>query len=346
MTETLRSQIQAGGDIKSQIIHHSTRLRLRETSDSEKIKSLTELLILIIASEQGEWREIVGESGIIESLSGLMLETANPRIRTLSGSVIQLVQQIGTESTEQTDWRTLLSPLISLLFNPDQQISNSGKQSLLQTIGVKQEALLALVDIGLIEQGAETLDLTLTSQQSSSSSQSSSYPDLPHGVIMNILEVIDKILKSDIQIGDKAKKLRIVAQRVVQTQPPKYIKLAFQQMLLILDQDQEENDIKSLQTALTETQNRLREADERIRAAEEIMRNTEEQRRSEEQQKRDAQEQLRIKDDENQRLQAEIGRFQPQTGQQQQQQNIPAQQTNFNWNPSEQAQQPNRGTEE
>lgn len=81
-----------------QIAHHAMRLRLAEISDSEKIESLTQimnlalkciptfkiiifLLIFLFWIVETEWHGIVATSGVIEAISGLMLETSNTKIR-------------------------------------------------------------------------------------------------------------------------------------------------------------------------------------------------------------------------------------------------------------------------
>ncbi|KAA6363476.1 MAG: hypothetical protein EZS28_040997 [Streblomastix strix] len=157
-----------------QIILFAGQLRLQEISDSEKIESLIQLISLGLSFGENDWHGIITTSGVIESVSELMLETTNPKIRTLCGAVIELVQQRSCESNESTDWRTLLSPLISLLFNSDEKISEIGKQSLLKAVDKNAEILHGLLQLGIIDEASEQLDLAFPPPPPSSSQNASS----------------------------------------------------------------------------------------------------------------------------------------------------------------------------
>ncbi|KAA6370774.1 MAG: hypothetical protein EZS28_033700 [Streblomastix strix] len=178
-----------------------------------------------------------------------MLETTNPRIRTLCGALVELVQQIGTESKQKVEWQILLSPLIQLLFNQDDGISEIGKQSLLKTVGKNPEALFGLVEIGLFDRSAEVLEITFPQQQTASQSSSSSLQNAQYQfsqtVVLNILEVIEKVIRSGSINEQKTAKFVSNLSRIKQLKLPKQIKSAIGAILFILqDDDDEEEDRK------------------------------------------------------------------------------------------------------
>ncbi|KAA6370776.1 MAG: hypothetical protein EZS28_033697, partial [Streblomastix strix] len=92
------------------------QLKLREVSDNEKEKQLESLIILAMSFDSQDWRGIILESGIIEIASQLLGENENPRIRTLCGTILMIMEQRGSEVGQLNDYRSLLSPLVSLLF--------------------------------------------------------------------------------------------------------------------------------------------------------------------------------------------------------------------------------------
>ncbi|KAA6370532.1 MAG: hypothetical protein EZS28_033941 [Streblomastix strix] len=194
-------------------------------------------------------------------------------------------------------------------------MSKSGKQSLIDGISTKPEIHSSLVEFGFIEHAAEMMDKTFSSPTSelSISSSSSQYPlQFQHEFTMNILEVIDKLLKSDVSTENKTGKLKSVAEKVLQNKLPKPVKLAIQQILLILEQEDDDDDDQHISTELQlpETQERIRTAEEHVREADERARIAENQRISGEYLRRQAQEQLLLKDAEIQFLKDEITRLQ------------------------------------
>ncbi|KAA6402297.1 MAG: hypothetical protein EZS28_002171 [Streblomastix strix] len=263
ITDQLRTQVLADSDATSQIILHASRLRLREVSDLEKSQSLERLLVLSIIFDKNQWKGIVTDSGVIESLSGLMFKTSNPKIRTMCGTLLELVEQRGSESGEIVDWRSLISPLMTLLFNKDEKISETGKQSLIKAYGVKQEVLKGLVELGIIEKTAELLERMIPSQfyQQTLSSQA---------VLLNVLEIVDKLLKSDVRIEKGIKQLRKVVERLVHQKLPKSINLFIQQIQLIIKQEDPNDDKDDVsEQDNSEVTERIQIAEERAYSAEE-----------------------------------------------------------------------------
>ncbi|KAA6382307.1 MAG: hypothetical protein EZS28_022167 [Streblomastix strix] len=103
-------------DIKTQFSRHAALLKLPNSSDDQKLKELQNLVHLAFGFELSQLHEIVTQSIAIETVYKLMLDTENPKIRSLCGAVLHVVQQRGTETEQIADWRTLLSPIVSFLF--------------------------------------------------------------------------------------------------------------------------------------------------------------------------------------------------------------------------------------
>ncbi|KAA6378169.1 MAG: hypothetical protein EZS28_026303 [Streblomastix strix] len=78
---SIRTRFQSDNDLRPQITQHVGRLYLPEISDDDKIESLIQLVSLSVSFAEGEQNGIVATSGIVESVSGLMLERTNPKIR-------------------------------------------------------------------------------------------------------------------------------------------------------------------------------------------------------------------------------------------------------------------------
>ncbi|KAA6378015.1 MAG: hypothetical protein EZS28_026458 [Streblomastix strix] len=93
--QSIRHQEQSGNDIKSQIAQHAEHLLQPEISDEEKINLLIQLISLAVSVAENNWNDIITTSGVIETVSGLILETTNPKIRTLCGAAIEVIQQWG-----------------------------------------------------------------------------------------------------------------------------------------------------------------------------------------------------------------------------------------------------------
>ncbi|KAA6381636.1 MAG: hypothetical protein EZS28_022837 [Streblomastix strix] len=320
--QSFHIQGQYNGDSKQRITQHAAQLRLGEILDDDKIKSLTDLIGLSLNFESGEWHGIVCESGVIETLSAVMNETSNAKIRTLCSTVIHIIEQRGSENGQSTDWETILSPLISLLFNKDEKISEISKQSLLRSIGANSEISQALIELGLFDKCSETLELTFpssssssqTSYSSSSSSSSSQTSDIvPQMIILNIVEVVDKVLKSNEESIKKTKQLKNCCSRIIKMKLPRPIKLAIQQIQIVMEGESTENDEESNQIKLHQAHehNRLLEEqihqkDELIRIIEQRLRDEQELKRQEQEQKISALDQVRAKETEIQHLRTEI----------------------------------------
>ncbi|KAA6388947.1 MAG: hypothetical protein EZS28_015525 [Streblomastix strix] len=160
-------------DIKTQFSHHAAQLKLPNSSDQDKKIDLENLIHFAFGFQLSQLHEIVTQSIAIETVYKLMLDTENPKIRTLCGAVLQVVQQRGTENDQITDWRTLLSPIVSFLFSSDQLISELGKQALIEAIEKKPESLQGLIELDVIEHATEELNHFYTSQSSSNQSEQS-----------------------------------------------------------------------------------------------------------------------------------------------------------------------------
>ncbi|KAA6392770.1 MAG: hypothetical protein EZS28_011703 [Streblomastix strix] len=252
--------------VKLQITHHAGLLRLPQISDDEKMDSLKQLISNCVIFARAEWRDIVATSGIIEAASSLMLETSNPKMRTLCGSIIEILQQRGTEVGEANDWRTLLSPLVSLLFNKDDGISETGKQSLLKAADKNTQALHGLVELGLFDDAASAFDLAFPVIQLEPSQQSTV---LPQRVLMNILEVVEKVIRVNAESGRKTKKLKRTAQRIKQMNPPRQIKSVISSIITNLeDEDDDQDDEKISDNSYKELEKKAIISEEKVHVLE------------------------------------------------------------------------------
>ncbi|KAA6375296.1 MAG: hypothetical protein EZS28_029179 [Streblomastix strix] len=269
---SIRTQIQPGNDVRPQITQHVGRLRLPEISDDDKIESLIQLIILSVSFAEGEQNGIVATSGVVETVSGLML--------TLCGAVIEVIQQRGCETGEQTDWRTLLSPIVSLLFNSDEKISEIGKQSLLKAIVQNAEILHGLLQLGIFDEASDLLNLTFPSQQTAQQQSSQQQSILPQQVLLNILEVVEKIIRQSEESIKKTDKLKKSAERIKQLKPPRQIKSILNSILSILEDEQEQDEIiqreRLIQEELQQAHEQVRLAQEQVRTAEQAKIKTEE----------------------------------------------------------------------
>ncbi|KAA6391174.1 MAG: hypothetical protein EZS28_013300 [Streblomastix strix] len=296
--KSIREQSQQSNDIKLQIAQHAARLRLSEISDEEKIDSLFKLINLTMRFVEGEWNDIITTSGVIEALSTLILETSNPKIRTLCGAVIEVIQQRGCENGESSDWRTLLSPIVSLLFNSDEKISEIGKQSLLKSIDKNSETIYGLIQLNLFEEASELLEIAFqTSSQTSSSSSNYQYQILPQKILLNILEVVECVIQSNAEFSKKTKKLKKAVEKIILLNPPQPIQDLISSIFSILDEKEQEDEQKEeeenenqrelriKQSMIQELSIKVIESEDNVRIAELKSREFEEKLRNAEQEK-------------------------------------------------------------
>ncbi|KAA6361011.1 MAG: hypothetical protein EZS28_043462, partial [Streblomastix strix] len=235
ISQMLKRQINASGDIKTQFIQCSGLLKLTEINDERKIQALENIILLSVTLEYKDWQGVI-KTGIIDCTSSLMLETTNPRIRTLCGGAILILQQIGTEPNGPVDWKTLFAPLLQLLFSADETISKIGKQTLLDIIEKNPDSISALVALDLFDSAANALDASFP-DYSSHSQSSSSQIKVSQSILINILEFVEKVLRSDADIQGKTLRLLETSERIKQLLLPKQIKLAVQSILLVLQQE-------------------------------------------------------------------------------------------------------------
>ncbi|KAA6388075.1 MAG: hypothetical protein EZS28_016397 [Streblomastix strix] len=296
LSETLRKQGQGDGDVY-QIVDYTEQYSFEAAGNLRCRENL------VLTMECGEWQGVIKTSGIIENSTSLMVQTTNPRIRTLCGVLIQLLQQIGTEQAD-ADWKTLLLPLLSLLFNPDEGISEIGKQSLLKVIGTKPEVHSSLLELRLLDKSAELLDNAYPSDTSTEQSSSS---QISQRILVNILEIIDKILKSDIEIGNQISKLMFTLQRLAKIELPRPIKRAIGAIQYFLEQDQQETlENNEIQAKLKEAQQKVIDCEERVRIAEQRARNEEKMKKEAEQEKISAEDRIHIFEEREGRKDIEI----------------------------------------
>ncbi|KAA6401623.1 MAG: hypothetical protein EZS28_002847 [Streblomastix strix] len=271
---TIHTQVQSkSSEVKLQIAHHATHLRLPEISDEDKIETLLLIINKSVNFDGAEWRGIMTTSGVIEVVSGLMLETTNPKIRSLCGTVIELLQQRGSEAGERIDWRTLLSPLISLLFSQDERISDTGKLALLKAVEKNPKSVEGLIQLGLLDEASDSLDIKFPSSSPTASpslSSSSQQTVISQKLILNILQVVECVIKANTEKSIKTKRLQKTAERVKLLDPPRLIRGAIVSILSLFNGEQvkEEEEAKTKQAQVQELESKNKQSEEKIRIAE------------------------------------------------------------------------------
>ncbi|KAA6381025.1 MAG: hypothetical protein EZS28_023448 [Streblomastix strix] len=285
----LRAQALAGGEVKSQIVQHSLRFKQTEISDADKIESLETLIILSITLQQNELKEILKVTGIIESVSSLLFGTQNPRIRTLCGAVIQLLLTIAQESKVNVDWQSFVAPLISLLFNEDEQISELGKQTILDSIKKQPLSITSLLDLNIFDKSAQFLESTF------SSSPSKQISETQLNIVHNLLEVIQKLIQASPDATLKTKQLKASLNKVKQSNPSRQIKNEIGAILFIIGQEEEDYEAESkiTQKELQQSQQQVSQLQEQLRISEQKIIDSEEKARLTEQLNKQQEEQLK-----------------------------------------------------
>ncbi|KAA6372809.1 MAG: hypothetical protein EZS28_031664, partial [Streblomastix strix] len=201
----------------------------------------------------------------------------------MCGTVLYILQQRGTETNEIVDWKMLVQPLVSLLFNPNILISELGKQIILEKISKKPEILQQLIEIGLFEHALEEINSFIPSSSSSQNQLLEAKDIIPLQVLGNILEVVLMTIKQGILCERKISKLRIAIEKLMQDLKTQQIESIFKEILHFAEQitkirtDQElqldlEEKLQEYERKLKEDQDLIRIAEQRVKIAEENQR--------------------------------------------------------------------------
>ncbi|KAA6383996.1 MAG: hypothetical protein EZS28_020478 [Streblomastix strix] len=263
-----------------QFQQHSAQLSSQGISDQELSIALESLVHFASNFKLNCWHNIVSQSSIIEAVSSLMFETTNPNIRNMCGTVLYILQQRGTETNEIVDWKMLVQPLVSLLFNPHILISELGKQIILEKISKKPEILHSLIEIGLFEHALEEINSLIPSSQNL---LLEAKDIIPLQVLGNILEVVLMTIKQGILCERKISKLRIAIEKLMQDLKTQQIESIFKEILHFAEQitkirtDQElqldlEEKLQDYERKQKEDQDLIRIAEQRVKIAEENQR--------------------------------------------------------------------------
>ncbi|KAA6391655.1 MAG: hypothetical protein EZS28_012817, partial [Streblomastix strix] len=234
-----------------------------------------------------QWYGIVTQSFVIGAVSSLMFKTENPQIRNICGAVLQVLQLRGTEMGEIIDWKILIQPLVSLLFNPDKLISELGKQTILEGINKKPEILQQLVDIGFPERNLLSEAKDIISQE----------------VLINILEVVLVFIQNGILNQRQTAKLRIAVEKLKQRQQTQSIDLICTD---ILQQSEQTTKIRTDQELQLDLEEKLQNKEEQLQEAQYQIKNEQERTQNAEQKAENAEENQKIAEEKLQTIETQI----------------------------------------
>ncbi|KAA6373719.1 MAG: hypothetical protein EZS28_030755 [Streblomastix strix] len=143
------------------------------------------------------------------------------KLQQLCIGLIGMIGQLGVEDEQKEDWIDLCISLSKLLFSSDNELQRKGKNSLINLIEQNEGIASNLLQIGLLNRSSETLMINpLSSSQLKSSilpmaSSSQISSSSPYSVfVMNILEVLDKVLNCENAVFIKSNKLISVLEKI------------------------------------------------------------------------------------------------------------------------------------
>ncbi|KAA6369358.1 MAG: hypothetical protein EZS28_035115, partial [Streblomastix strix] len=188
--------------------------------EDEQIAVLQQMIFF--ASRSDEDLRIALDSEGIEIASSLFTKTQNKRIKQLSIGLIGMIGQLGIQDEQNEDWIDLCISLSKLLFSSDNELQRRGKNTLMNLVERNEEVVSNLLQIGILDRAAESLmRIPLSSSQQSSSilsivsSSSQTSSSSPYSIfVMNILEVLDKVLNCENAVFLKSNKLIQVLEKI------------------------------------------------------------------------------------------------------------------------------------
>ncbi|KAA6379737.1 MAG: hypothetical protein EZS28_024736 [Streblomastix strix] len=136
---------------------------------------------------------IARECGAVEQASELIVQTQNAQVKLLCWVVISIIGQLGTVISGELDWTCVCAPLVAMLFQADDAISNIGKKALTTLLEQYEFTAKVLLQVSFIDRAIEALHKSLPNEQQSSSIQ------LSQIVVMNILTILELILTTSIE---------------------------------------------------------------------------------------------------------------------------------------------------
>ncbi|KAA6402330.1 MAG: hypothetical protein EZS28_002135 [Streblomastix strix] len=262
------------------------RLKTDNLPEDEQIVVLQQMLFLSLRSDE-DLRVALDSEGI-ESASSLFTKTPNKRIKQLCIGLVGMIGQLGVEDEQKEDLIDLCIPLSKLLFSSDNELQRRGKNTLMNLVERNEEVVSNLLQIGILDRAAESLmriPLSSSQQQTSilsmASSQSQTSSSSPYSIfVMNILEVLNKVLNCENAMFSKSNKLISALERIKNEGNTKEIrKKARNVQDSIIDEGQD----NETETQLEQSKEKIISLEDRIRILEESIRNKEERERIQQQ---------------------------------------------------------------
>ncbi|KAA6368877.1 MAG: hypothetical protein EZS28_035596, partial [Streblomastix strix] len=267
MINSFRGQNQSSSEVNQQIGQIVLRLKPVGISESEQISALQQIIILAVSASDSP--SVARDSGVIEAASTLLGQSQSTRVKQLCGAVISVVGQLGVENSGEMDWTIACAPLIAMLLQTDDIISNVGKNSITILLDQNQNIVVGILQVSFIDRATEVLSDSCSNIQSSSSIQVVSPI-----VTMNILLVLDQLLTIANERIPRTPKLIEVLQKMQKEGKTNAIKQKAKMLLFVLQSESQsqnegsggierKNEMKELEQKLIEEQRKRIEAEER-----------------------------------------------------------------------------------
>ncbi|KAA6392667.1 MAG: hypothetical protein EZS28_011805 [Streblomastix strix] len=274
-----------------QIVQIVLRLKQANLAEDEQIAALQQIVILTISTLDQPM--VARDSGAIEIASFLIGQTQNMRLKQLCGAVITLIGQAGAEEDE-IDWACVCSPLVTMLFSTNESFSNTGKIALINILGRNDNAEIGLLQINFMDRSAQILHEYMANSSSQTTITRSPI------IVMNILEIIDKILTVATQRIPNSQKLNQVLEKM-KSGGSREIQRKSRILLSLFEEQSEQSeemnenvDVRQLEIKLKESEQKRIEAEQGRKEAEQINKEIEIGKREAEVGRREADERTRI----------------------------------------------------
>ncbi|KAA6381624.1 MAG: hypothetical protein EZS28_022849 [Streblomastix strix] len=199
-------------EVNQQIGQIVLRLKQVRISESEQISAFQQIIILAVSAL---------DNPILARDSG-----------QLCGAVISVVGQLGVENSGEMDWTIACAPLIAMLLQTDDIISNVGKNSITILLDQNENVAVGILQVRFIDHATEVLSVSYSNSQSSSSIQ-----HISPTVTMNILLVIDSLLTIANEKIPRTPKLIEVLQKMQKEGKTNSIKQKAKMLLSVLQSE-------------------------------------------------------------------------------------------------------------
>ncbi|KAA6379436.1 MAG: hypothetical protein EZS28_025036 [Streblomastix strix] len=269
MINSFRGQNQSSSEVNHQIGQIALRLKHVRISESEQISALQQIIIIAVSASDSP--NLARDSGVIEAASTLLGQTQSTRVKQLCGAVISVIGQLGVENSGEMDWTIICAPLIAMLLQTDDIISNVGKNSLTVLLDQSENAVNGILQMSFIDRATEVLSGLCSNSQSSSSIQV-----INPIVTMNILLIIDSLLTVANERIPRTPKLIEVLQKIQKEGKTNSIKQKAKMLLLVLQSESQSSkegpggiersdEIQQLKKELLESERKRIEAEDKLK---------------------------------------------------------------------------------